>query len=177
MKEIINKELKPFDLFKNQWALVTAGSLEKYNSCTVGWGSFGTIWTRHNQSGAILTIYLHPARYTTEFFKNNETFTVSFYDPEYKKALGYMGSHSGKNEDKAFNAGLTPIEMGNSVTFKEAKITFLCRKMYQGQFEKEGLAQDIQDYYKNNPGTYPVDEDKNWQPHWMFVGEILEVKE
>ncbi len=177
MEELINKEFKPFDLFKNQWALVTAGNLDDYNSCTVGWGSFGTIWTKPGKSGAILTVYLHPARYTTEFFKKYSTFTVSFYDPEYKKALGYMGSHSGRNEDKAVGAGLTPVSIGDSVTFQEAKMTFLCRKMYQGMFEKEGLSEDIQEYYKNNPKAYPVDENDDWNPHWMFVGEILEVKE
>lgn len=29
------KEYKAFELFQKQWALVTAGSMEKFNSCTV----------------------------------------------------------------------------------------------------------------------------------------------
>ena len=43
--------------------------------------------------------------------KKADTFTISFFPPEYKKALGYMGYHSGRNENKAAAAGLTPVEL------------------------------------------------------------------
>ncbi len=177
MKDLMNQDYKVFDMFKNQWALVSTGNMEHHNGCTIGWGSFGTIWTKSNKTGAIVTVYVHPARYTCELLKENPYFTVSFFDAEYKKALGYMGSHTGRNEDKAVNAGLTPIAIGESITYQQAKTTFLCRKLYQGQFEKAGLSEDIQEYYKSNPRAYPVDENGDWQAHWMFVGEILEVKE
>ena len=171
------KKYEVFDLFKNQWALATAGSLESHDGCTIGWGSLGTIWTRPGKSGAIVTVYLHPARYTTEFLKQNGSFTVSFFDPSYKKALGYMGSHTGRNEEKDVNAGLTPVAMGDSVGYKEANLTFLCRKIYQHQFTKEDIAQDVQDYYKENPKAYPVNAKGEWEPHWMFIGEILGVED
>ena len=35
-----------------------------------------------------------------------------------------------------------------------------------GQFQREGLADEIRH------GIY-----ENWDPHWMFVGEILEVED
>ncbi len=35
------KEYPIFDMFKNQWALVTSGTLESYDGCTVGWGVLG----------------------------------------------------------------------------------------------------------------------------------------
>lgn len=38
------KEYKIFELFDKQWAIVTAGSMAHYNSCTVSWGSLGNIW-------------------------------------------------------------------------------------------------------------------------------------
>ncbi len=107
---------------------------------------------------------------------NHDTFTVSFFSEEYRKALGYMGSHSGRNEDKAVHAGLTPVSMGDSVGFAEAKLTFVCKKLYQHQFSKEDLAEDIQEYYSSKPDLYP-DENGGWQPHYVFVGEVLEVKE
>ena len=87
-----------------------------------------------------------------------------------------MGSHTGRNENKAINSGLTPIEIGESITYEQANKTFLCRKLYQGQFDKTGLSEDIQEYYKSNPRAYPVNENGEWEAHWMFVGEILEVK-
>jgi Conserved protein/domain typically associated with flavoprotein oxygenases, DIM6/NTAB family len=110
----------------------------------------------------IATVYINPARYTWEFMKRAEYFTVSFFPPEYKKALGYLGSHSGRDGDKVAAAGLTPISAGEGVTYREAKLTFICRKIYQAPFEREGMADDI------NNGVY-----KDWQPHWMFVGEIV----
>ena len=33
-----------FHLFNDRWALVTAGTLEDFNTMTIGWGSMGTIW-------------------------------------------------------------------------------------------------------------------------------------
>jgi flavin reductase (DIM6/NTAB) family NADH-FMN oxidoreductase RutF len=168
-------DYKVFDMFKNDWALVTAGTLDDYNSCTVGWGGLGTLWTRPGKNGATVTVYIHPARYTEQFFEKYPTFTVSFYSKEYKKALGYMGSHSGRNEDKAKNCGLTPVEVGGSVSFEEAKLTFVCKKLYAHQFVKEDLAQEIQDYYAANPTVYS-DGQGEWEPHVVFVGEVLEVE-
>lgn len=165
------KEYPIFDMFKNQWALVTAGTMDSFDGCTIGWGSLGTIWNKET-----VTVYVHPDRYTSEFLRNHDTFTVSFFPEEYRKALGYMGSHSGRNEDKAINAGLTPVLMGDSVGFTEATLTFVCKKLYQHQFSKEDLSQEIQDFYAKSPKVYP-DYAGGWQPHYVFVGEVLEVKE
>lgn len=123
MSDYKDKDYKIFDLFKNQWALVSAGDIDNFNACTVSWGSFGTLWTRPGKDGATITVYIHPGRYTNEFMKKSDVFTVSFFSEEYRKALGYMGSHSGRNEDKAAVAGLTPLSVDNSVMFKEASIT------------------------------------------------------
>ena len=40
-----------FDLFRKQWALVTAGTPEHFNACTISWGSLGTLWTRPGSTG------------------------------------------------------------------------------------------------------------------------------
>ena len=177
MSNYEEKDYKVFDLFRNQGALVTGGNMEHFNSCTVGWGSLGTLWRRPGKNGAIVTVYLHPTRYTCDFLKENETFTVSFFPPSCKKALTYMGSHSGRDGNKAEAAGLTPVPMGESVTYKEANFTFLCRKIYQHQFAKEDIATDVQEHYKANPKSFPPDENGKWQPHWFFAGEIIEVKD
>lgn len=112
MENFKEKEYKVFEMFDKQWAVVTAGSMEHYNSCTVSWGSLGNIWGTAGKSRPTVTVYVHPARYTSEFLKNSDTFTVSFYPESCKKALGYIGSHSGRDGDKAVGAGLTPIEIG-----------------------------------------------------------------
>lgn len=177
MTNFIEKDYKIFELFHKKWALVTAGNLEHFNCCTVSWGSMGTLWTRPGKSGQVITVYIHPGRYTQEFLVANDTFTVSFFPERSREALGYLGSHSGRTEDKVAASALTPIAMENSVTYKEAELTFLCRKVYQHSFDKEGIAEDVQEYYKAHPKVYPADENGEWQPHWMFVGEIINVME
>lgn len=177
MDDFEAKEYEVFDLFRKQWALVTAGSMEKFNSCTVSWGSMGTIWTRPGKSGSVVTVYLYPTRYTRELLGKCEYFTVSFLPKQFKRAMGYMGTHTGRDGDKAAQAGLTPVAMGESVAYEEAELAFLCRKVYQHQMSKDGMAEDIRAYYEADPKSYPPVEDGEWQPHWVFVGEIVEVRD
>lgn len=167
MKE---NEYKVFELFEKQWALVTAGNMERFNCCTVGWGSMGTLWNK-----PVVTVYLHPARYTREFLNANDSFTLSFFPEAYKKALGILGTLSGRDGDKITPSGLTPTAMGGSVSYEEAELSFLCRKLYQHRFAKEDLAPEIQAYYQAHPKVYPPDEEGEWQPHWVFVGEVVDV--
>lgn len=169
------KDYPIFEMFSKGWALAAAGTPDHHNACTISWGSMGTLWGRPDASGNVVTVYLHPGRYTQQFFAENDTFTVSFFPPEYKRALGYMGAHSGRNEDKEKIAGLTPVALDDSITYQEANLVFLCRKIYQHPFSREDIATDIQTYYKDNPNVYPVDEQGEWQPHWVYVGEIIDV--
>lgn len=168
-------EYKIFEMFRKQWAVVAAGTGEKYNACTVSWGSLGTIWTKPGHTGSIVTVYLYPTRYTNEILQESDSFTVSFFPPEYRKALAILGTQSGRDGDKIEASGLTPVSLDCGVAFREAELTFVCRKIYQHQMSKEDIASDIQEYYANDPKAYPVDENGDWHPHWMFIGEITEV--
>ena len=171
MREFKEADYKVFAMFEKQWALVTAGSAEHFNSCTIGWGSLSTIWRR-----STVTVYVHPARYTSEFLTQSDTFTVSFFPEEYRSALSYMGSHSGRNGDKAAASGLTPVSIGDSVTYAEAELTFLCKKLYQHSFAAEDLSPEIREYYAAGARSFP-DFQGGWQPHLVFVGEIIGVED
>ncbi|MBM6989936.1 MAG: flavin reductase [Mobilibacterium timonense] len=181
MKEFEKEKYRVFEMFNKDWALVTAGDMDDFNSCTVGWGSLGSIWGHSGQSRPVATVYVHPARYTSEFLKKHDFFTVGFYDQKYKKALAYMGSHSGRNENKAEGAGLTPVAIGDGVTYEEAGLTFLCRKLYMHKFNKDDLAEEIKEYYAAQPKVYPNvtpdGTDDEWEPHFVIVGEIVESRE
>ncbi|MBR6349278.1 MAG: flavin reductase [Lachnospiraceae bacterium] len=166
MQDIKQNEYKVFDMFKNQWALVTAGNIEDFNTCTIGWGSLGTIWGVPGKGREIVTVYVNPDRYTWEYLKKNEYFSVSFFPEKYRSALEYLGSHSGRDGNKVKVSKLMPDQFGQGVTYVQAELTFLCKKLYQAPFEREGLADEI------NNGIY-----KNWNPHWMFVGEIIDVED
>ena len=176
MEDFRKKAYRVFEMFDRQWAIVTAGTLEHFNSCTLSWGSLGNIWGRDGKTCPTVTVYVHPARYTSEFLNESDYFTVSFYPEDYRRAVGYMGSHSGRDGDKAKAAGLTPVALGQSVTYEEANLTFLCKKLYQHQFSKEDLAPEIQAYYASSPKVFP-DFEGGWQPHIVFVGEIIDCRD
>lgn len=171
MARFDEKKYDVFQMFSKQWAIVTAGTMEKYDGCTIGWGSLGTIWNKNT-----VTVYVHPARYTSEFLLKNDQFTISFFPEQYRKALGYMGSHTGRTEDKAAHAGLTPISMKETVGFQEANLTFVCKKLYQHKLSEKDLDASIQSFYAASPKVYP-DFHGGWQPHYVFAGEILDVRD
>lgn len=105
----------------------------------VGWGEMGALWNHH----PVVSVFIHPSRHTSEFIRAYDTFAVSFYDKSHKRALVYLGSHSGRDGDKVAAAGLTPVALGDGVTFKEAEPTFLCKRIYINEFSKEGLAPEV----------------------------------
>ena len=152
-----------FNMFDKKWALATAGTIDDFDGCTIGWGSLGDIWGGIDKGKSIVTIYVNPLRYTSKYLLNNEYFTVSFFDEEYRKDLGVLGSKSKRDTDKFALTKLTPMEHGKSVIFKEATLTFVCKKIYWDQFKAENLDKNI------------VDEIYSTRPlHYQFIGEIVE---
>ena len=164
-------------MFEERWALVTAGTFDDFNTCTVSWGSMGNVWGPNGGDISTVTVYIHPARYTQEFMAKYDTFTVSFFPESHRKALGYLGSHSGRNEDKVANSGLTPVAARNGVTFKEADLTFVCKKLYEHQFDEAHLADSVKEYYAANPSMYTQAGKDRWEPHYMYIGEVVEAIE
>ncbi len=150
-------KINPFDRFDRDWALVTAGTPESFNSMTISWGSMGTIWEK-----SIITVYVRPDRYTWNFLKANDTFTVSFYPEEYRGALLKMGTLSGRNTDKAAASGLTPLVLKEGITYKEASETFVCRKLYMAQMKYEDVPDVAKKIYQNGI-----------EPHYIIMGEVI----
>ena len=157
MKAFETKDYKAFTMFEERWALVTAGTLDDFNTCTVSWGSMGNMWGMLGNDISTVTVYIHP---------NSQ-----------RKALGYLGSHSGRDEDKVANSGLTPVAVGDGVTFKEADLTFVCKKLYEHQFDEAHLADKIKEYYAANPTAYTQIGHDRWEPHYMYIGEVVEAIE
>ena len=127
MKAFETKDYKAFTMFEERWALVTAGTLDDFNTCTVSWGSMGNMWGMLGNDISTVTVYIHPARYTQEFMAKYDTFTVSLFPNSQRKALGYLGSHSGRDEDKVANSGLTPVSVQPPFYFHRRLSAFPCR--------------------------------------------------
>ena len=150
------------NVFKNvgkDYALLTSGTIDHFNTMTVGWATFGVVWGKN-----VVQCFVRPSRFTYQFMEKNEYFTLSFYDSTYKTQLAYLGSHSGKNEDKVKLVGFSPITIDDSITFQEARITFLCKKIYYQNLDDTKITNQIKDRY------YPRGDF-----HRFYIGEIIKV--
>ena len=158
MKEINYKDMKfnPFNLIGGEWMLVTAGNERTgCNTMTASWG--------HNDPTAV--IYLRPSRYTKKFVDEEKYFTLCVMDKSFKKQMAYLGSVSGRDEDKIAKAGLTPVYDENSVFFKEAKLVLVCKKLYQSELQESGFL-----YQETIDTNYPQRDF-----HTMYVGKIEKI--
>ncbi len=151
-----------FNLFDKQWALVTAGTLDNYNTMTISWGSLGTLWAPANNGKPIATIYVKPIRHTFNYLEANEYFTLSFFPEEYKKDLLVLGSKSGRDGDKVALTKLTPKAVEHGVSFNEASFTLVCRKLYSDDFKRDKIPADVVKMFYTNE-----------EPHRFYIGEVI----
>ena len=133
----------PFTKFDKEWALLTAGVKDDFNSMTISWGGMGTLWHK-----PVVFLFVKPVRYTYEFVERHDEITVSFYDKQYRKALSLFGSKSGRDMDKAKAAGLTPKVLENGVTYEEAKETLICKKLTMQKLDKSAFPKEALQFYQ-----------------------------
>ncbi|WP_297958810.1 flavin reductase family protein [uncultured Ruminococcus sp.] len=135
--DISELSFNPFDKIGKQWMLLTGGNNTGFNTMTASWGQLGVLWNKN-----VLTCYIRPTRYTYGFVEEGECFTASFLGEEYRKALSFCGSHSGRDCDKAKEAGLTPVEIEGCMAFEEAELVLVCRKLYSYDLQESGFLTD-----------------------------------
>ncbi|BCN32478.1 flavin reductase [Anaeromicropila herbilytica] len=157
--KIEDLNINPFDIGK-QWALVTAGDNDNFNTMTVSWGGMGVFWNKN-----VATIYIRPQRYTKQFIDQQATFTLSFYEEQYKESLALCGRVSGKDVDKVKEAKLTPCFEQEAPYFEEAKIVLVCKSLYHIDM-KDGFFYAAEYEQKNYP---------NKDYHTMYIAEIEKV--
>lgn len=158
MREIQTLSLNPFDLMGKQWFLVSAGTPEKWNTMTAGWGNVGVMWGK-----PLATAFVRQSRYTHEFMDANDTFTLTFLQEGHRDALQRLGSKSGRDIDKMHDSGLTPLFLEGQPTFAEAKLVLVCRKKYIA------LLDEAEYYDKAVLEKWYADRDM----HTMYMGEII----
>lgn len=176
MKEISINELNinPSIMIGKEWMLISAGNKDDFNCMTASWGHIGALWGKGLNGNPTVELFVRPCRHTDKYLKEQECFSLSFFSKEYNKDLLYLGSHSGKDEDKLSKTTLTPIFIDGIPCYKEAKLTIIARKVYVGKIEKEGFVKKeiIDEYYKEsgNEGIY-----NNSSFHNVYIGEIVKI--
>lgn len=135
--DISELSFNPFAKIGKEWMLLTGGSVDNFNTMTASWGQMGVIWNKN-----VLTCYIRPNRYTYDFVERSECFTASFFGEEFRKALSFCGSHSGRDCDKMAETGLVPIELDGCTGFEQADMVMVCRKLYSYDLKEEGFLTD-----------------------------------
>lgn len=159
MKTVKPEHIKDnaFKLISKDWGLLTAGNKEAYNMMTVSWGTMGELWNRK-----IVIVFVRPQRYTYKFMEKHDTFTLSFFNDKYRDALKLCGSKSGKDINKTAETGLTPVMNDDYVYFKEARMTFVLKKIYYDDLKSEHFLD------KTIENNYPIQD-----YHRFYIGEII----
>ncbi len=161
-KEVSPNDLNEsaFRLIGKEWMLITAGTMESWNTMTASWGAMGELWKK-----PVVFTFIRPTRYTLEFVEREPLFTLCFFEEKYRAALNFCGAHSGRDCNKAEKTGLTPVEVSpGTVSFEEARLILVCRKLYFQDLKPENFIDP--EIEKNYPK-------KDY--HRMYVGEVLRV--
>ena len=162
-REISVEQLKdnPFTLINKDWMLITAGDADMHITMTRSCGGVAQLWGKY-----VSTIYIRPQRYTLEFVEREEYYSLCFFGPEYRQALSLCGSKSGRDVDKDAATSLTPCFDQAAPYYEQARLVFLCRKLYRQDMEESAFLDKglLEKWYDNDL-------------HRMFIGEIVKVLE
>ena len=153
-------EMNPFIKIGKEWALVTAGDKNDYNTMTVSWGGIGVLWGKN-----VVYIFIRESRHTKKFIDKGEFFSLSFLGDAYKEALTICGKKSGRDCDKFVEANLTPTFKLSIPYPDESNLVMLCKKMAAVPITEANMIDPelMSKWYTDN------------DMHTMYVGEILEV--
>lgn len=119
--------VQPVDIWLKKWFLLTAGNREHFNTMAVAWGSIGGMWNL-----PFVQVVVRPTRYTYGFINQYDTFTLCSFPGQYREAVNFLGTHSGRDRNKIEESGLTviPSTRVEAPAFKEADLIMECKKLY-----------------------------------------------
>ncbi len=161
-KEIKPEELNksPFQLIGNEWMLISAEKDNKANTMTASWGGFGIMWNKN-----VAYMVLRPQRYTKEFIDGSDRLSLTFFPEEYKKQLSYLGTVSGRDEDKITKSNLTLDHYEGVPYFEEASLVIICKKLFA-----QAMSPDSFIYKDLMEKNYP-----NKDYHTLYIAEVEKI--
>lgn len=151
-----------FTLIGDDFGILTAGTPEKSNSMVTSWGGWGIVFGKPG-----VFHFLRSNRYTLEFMREQKSYTVSFFDNEFKDDIMQFGIKSGRDSDKMKETRLTSVQTpGGNPAYKEAKIILECSLA-----EVTSVSPD--DFYNEEDRKFVVDahaETGDW--HKLVLSQI-----
>lgn len=144
----------------NRGALLTATSKGgKFNTMTVSWGGYGTLWGKR-----VCLVFVRPERYTYEFCEDGDILTLSFFDKDRADTLRLCGTKSGRCVDKIALCDLKfSVDTQGAVTYDDAVATLKLKKLYAQDMQKECFTD-----------TSPLKFYENGSLHRIYICEIIE---
>jgi flavin reductase (DIM6/NTAB) family NADH-FMN oxidoreductase RutF len=123
-------EISPEDISDNVFTLtgkdlyaITAGNEEHYNSMVGSGGGMGLLFRKP----ATWCIF-QQGRYTLELILKEQTYTISYFPGEYKKQMMFLGSKTGRGNNKMKEVELTGIKTpAGNMSFIEARLILECK--------------------------------------------------
>ncbi len=153
-------EINPFTKIGKDWMLVTAGNEEKANTMTASWGGVGVMWGKD-----VAYVVIRQTRFTKEFIDKEGKFSLSFPSEKYRKEMKFLGTVSGRDEDKIKEAGID-INYHDGVPFiDQADMVFICKVMSNTFISKEDFIDKGIDEAWYKDGNY----------HTLYIAEITDI--
>jgi flavin reductase (DIM6/NTAB) family NADH-FMN oxidoreductase RutF len=119
--------------------LVVPDTRRPANAMTIGWASFGRVWSR-----PICMVMVRPSRYTFDLINRAGVFTVNRMPAGFERAVTRCGAVSGRDVDKIAEQGWT-VRMGETQPapyLAEAALHIECRTVFTSQVTPE-LAEEL----------------------------------
>ena len=149
-----------FQKIGSEWMLITVGNEQKQNMMTASWGGIGVLWNKN-----VTFAFVRPSRYSYGFMEENDSYALCFFGKDYRDALNFCGTKSGRDVDKIKETGLT-VAFSNGVPyFEEAKVVVICKKQYVQDMDPKGFLNEA-----ILPACYA-----NGDFHRVYVGEIEKI--
>lgn len=168
------KNIKPTELTDNVFKLVgqdytviTAGTDSLHNSMTASYGGWGQLFDL-----PVTWCFLNANRYTLDFIKKEQTYTMSYFPDKYKEQVLFFGSKSGRSSEKMKENTLTFVKTpSGNITYKEARLIIECKLVSITQTNPK-------DFYSEKGRTFVEEGIKNGnrkEYHKLVFGEITNV--
>ncbi len=164
MKEINIRDLdiSAVKMISDNWALLSAGNENGFNTMTVSWGTIGELWGKD-----VAIVFVRPQRYTREFIDKEGKMTLSFFGGNYKKELGLCGKVSGRDVDKMKETGFTPVFEDGTVYIGEAEHVLILKTLAVTEMTPDSFLDSTID-----PSCYA-----NKDYHKVYIAEIVKTLE
>ena len=154
---------------------ITSAADGRVNTMTISWGMLGIEWNR-----PLFITYVRTGRFTHGLLDHNPEFTVNLPAPgtdHPARLISYLGTHSGRNEDKVAALGLHLVP-GTEISvpgLAELPLTLECRILYRQLQQADcflpGNEAILKSFYPQDVPSEATGSNRDF--HTAIYGEIV----